>query len=153
MIDWLTGCQVGWTRKMSFSRTLSRILTKMFSFANWKTSALPHSRPEPAGDLPGEVRVRVAVVDLELVRVHGVLPTERSSRRRHASRPGAGPLAARLGVAIVLDAIALRQPGSEGRDRDDAVALGEAHHDHPAGARRVAVDRVRLGPDRPGRRR
>ena len=45
MIDWLTGWHVGWTRKMSFSRTLSRILTKMFSFANWKTSALPHSVP------------------------------------------------------------------------------------------------------------
>jgi len=34
MIDWLTGWQVGWIRKTSFSRTLSRILTKMFSFAN-----------------------------------------------------------------------------------------------------------------------
>ena len=45
MIDWLTGCDVGWTRKTSFSRTLSRILTKMFSFANWKTSALPGSVP------------------------------------------------------------------------------------------------------------
>ena len=39
MIDWFTGRDVGWTRKMSFSRTLSRMRTKMFSFANWKTSA------------------------------------------------------------------------------------------------------------------
>jgi hypothetical protein len=45
MIDWLTGWQVGWTRKTSFSRTLSRMRTKMFSFANWKTSALPGSTP------------------------------------------------------------------------------------------------------------
>ena len=40
MIDWLTGREVGWTRKMSFSRTLSRMRTKMFSFANSNTSAL-----------------------------------------------------------------------------------------------------------------
>ena len=33
-------------------------------------------RAEPTGDLPRKVRVRVAVVDLELIRVHGVLPTE-----------------------------------------------------------------------------
>ena len=45
MIDWLTGRQVGWTTKTSFSRTLSRILTKMFSLANWKTSARPGSEP------------------------------------------------------------------------------------------------------------
>ena len=45
MIDWFTGLEVGWTRKTSFSRTLSRIWTKMFSFANWKTSALPVSTP------------------------------------------------------------------------------------------------------------
>ena len=41
----LTGRLVGWTRNTSFSRTLSRILTKMFSFANWKTSARPGSTP------------------------------------------------------------------------------------------------------------
>ena len=41
MIDWLTGWLVGCTRKTSFSRTFSRILTKMFSFANWNTSARP----------------------------------------------------------------------------------------------------------------
>ena len=35
--------QVGWIRNTSFSRTLSRILTKMFSLANSKTSALPSS--------------------------------------------------------------------------------------------------------------
>ena len=45
MIDWLTGRQVGWTRKTSFSRTLSRILTKMFSLANEKTSAWPSGTP------------------------------------------------------------------------------------------------------------
>ncbi len=45
MIDWFTGCEVGWTMKTSFSRTLSRILTKMFSLANWKTSAWPRSTP------------------------------------------------------------------------------------------------------------
>ena len=45
MIDWLTGRQVGWTRKTSFSRTLSRILTKMFSLANENTSARPSSTP------------------------------------------------------------------------------------------------------------
>ena len=45
MIDWFTGWEVGWMRKMSFSRTLSRILTKMFSFANWKTSSFPGSVP------------------------------------------------------------------------------------------------------------
>ena len=45
MIDWLTGWDVGWTRNTSFSRTLSRILTKMFSFANWNTSARPGSTP------------------------------------------------------------------------------------------------------------
>ena len=43
MIDWLTGRQVGCTRNTSFSRTLSRMRTKMFSFANWKTSAWPGS--------------------------------------------------------------------------------------------------------------
>ena len=43
MIDWLTGRDVGWTRKMSFSRTLSRMRTKMFSFANSNTSARPGS--------------------------------------------------------------------------------------------------------------
>ena len=41
----------------------------------------------------------------------------------------------------------LRQPGAEGGDAHDPVALVEAHDDHAAGARRVAVDRVRLGPD------
>ncbi len=45
MIDWFTGRHVGWTRKTSFSRTLSRTRTKMFSFANWKTSARPCSAP------------------------------------------------------------------------------------------------------------
>ena len=45
MIDWFTGWHVGWTRKTSFSRTFSRILTKMFSLANWKTSSLPGSVP------------------------------------------------------------------------------------------------------------
>ena len=43
MIDWLTGRLVGWTRNTSFSRTLSRMRTKMFSFANWNTSAWPGS--------------------------------------------------------------------------------------------------------------
>ena len=39
------GVLVGWTRKTSFSRTFSRILTKMFSLANWKTSARPGCVP------------------------------------------------------------------------------------------------------------
>ena len=41
MIEWFTGRQVGWTRNTSCSRTFSRMRTKMFSFANWKTSASP----------------------------------------------------------------------------------------------------------------
>ncbi len=41
MIDWFTGRQVGWTRKTSCSRTFSMTRTKMFSFANWKTSTSP----------------------------------------------------------------------------------------------------------------
>ncbi len=45
MIESFTGRQVGWTMKTSFSRTLSRILTKMFSFANAKTSSRPVSVP------------------------------------------------------------------------------------------------------------
>ena len=36
-----TGRQVGCTRNTSCSRTFSRMRTKMFSFANWKTSASP----------------------------------------------------------------------------------------------------------------
>ena len=43
----------------------------MFSFANWKTSALPALHAEVARDLAREVGVGVAVVDLELVRVQG----------------------------------------------------------------------------------
>ena len=38
MIDFCTGLQVGWTRKTSFSRTLSTMRTKMFSLANSNTS-------------------------------------------------------------------------------------------------------------------
>ena len=45
MIDFWTGRQVGWMRKTSFSRTLSRMRTKMFSFANSKTSEEPSSTP------------------------------------------------------------------------------------------------------------
>ena len=41
----LTGREVGCTMKTSFSRALSRILTKMFSLAKAKTSALPIWRP------------------------------------------------------------------------------------------------------------
>jgi len=41
MIDLLTGREVGWIRKTSFSRALSMIRTKMFSLANSKTSARP----------------------------------------------------------------------------------------------------------------
>ena len=43
MIDWFTGGLVGWTRKTSCSRTFSLIRTKMFSFANSKTSTAPRS--------------------------------------------------------------------------------------------------------------
>ena len=43
MIDWFTGRLVGWTRKTSCSRTFSMTRTKMFSFANWKTSTAPRS--------------------------------------------------------------------------------------------------------------
>ena len=45
MIDWFTGLDVGWTMNTSFSRTLSRIWTKMFSLANWKTLTGPGSMP------------------------------------------------------------------------------------------------------------
>ena len=45
---------------------------------------------EVAADLPGQVRVRVAVVDLELVRVHAALPTEvhHDAVTRRFPRPG-----------------------------------------------------------------
>ena len=47
---------------------------------------------EVAGDLPGEIRVRVAVVDLELVRVHGgLLPFAGPERAAQAPRPGVSP--------------------------------------------------------------
>ena len=139
MIDWLTGWLVGWTRKTSFSRTFSRILTKMFSLANWKTSSLPGSRAEIAADLPGEVRVRVAVVDLELVRVQARrLPSAERRECRHAglirrSRAGRAR-AVRSGVAIVAHAVLLRKSGPERGDGHDPVALGQAHDDDAAGA-------------------
>ncbi len=41
MTDWFTGRQVGWIRNTSCSRTFSLTRTKMFSFANWKTSTSP----------------------------------------------------------------------------------------------------------------
>ena len=138
MIDWLTGWQVGWTRKTSFSRTLSRILTKMFSFANWKTSALPGLDAEVAADLPGEVRVRVAVVDLELVRVHGRPPDRGSIATRHAPVRRVRAAAARLGGVIVADGIAAPPaPARKAAIADDAVALVEAHHDDAAGLGRA----------------
>src|SRR6185369_5403444 len=64
---------------------------------------------------------------------------------RAATRVRASP--ARFGGVIVTDGVAVCQPGAERGDRHDAIALGEAHDDHAAGVRRVAVDRVRLGPD------
>ena len=137
MIDWLTGWLVGWTRKTSFSRTFSRILTKMFSLANWKTSALAGLRAEVAADLPGQVRVRVAVVDLELVRVQGRrLPLAETRRRRHAPPRSGGDRvrSPAVGVAIVAHAVPLRKSGAERGDRHDPVALGQAHDDHAAGA-------------------
>ena len=86
MIDWLTGRDVGWTRNTSFSRTFSRIRTKMFSLANLNTSARPGSMPTMR-DLARQIPVGVAVVDLELVRVHGCLPF---AEGRH-ERPFSGP--------------------------------------------------------------
>ena len=117
MIDWLTGCHVGWTRKTSFSRTLSRILTKMFSFANWKTSALPRLHAEIARDLARQLRVGVAVVDLELVRVQGRrLPLAEDRHAAATVRAGLTGAARRRG-AIVAHAVAVRKSGPEGGDR------------------------------------
>src|SRR5262245_38339822 len=77
------------------------------------------------------------------------MPTSRprlvTTPSRAATRVRASP--ARFGGVIVTDATAVRQSGAERGDRDDAVAFGEAHHDHAAGAGRVAIDRGRLGPD------
>src|SRR4051812_26469942 len=53
----------------------------------------------------------------------------------------------RSGAVIVAHAVLLRKSGAEGRDGHDPIAFGEAHDDHAAGVRRVAVDRVGLGPD------
>src|SRR6185369_16703600 len=64
---------------------------------------------------------------------------------RAASRVRASP--ARLGRVIVTDGVALRQPGPERRDRDDAVALVHPHRDDAAGLGVLAVDRRDVGPD------
>src|SRR5271169_5236103 len=41
----LTGVENGWMTKVSRLRTLSRILTKVFSLENWKTWQLPSGMP------------------------------------------------------------------------------------------------------------
>src|SRR5262245_10555481 len=64
---------------------------------------------------------------------------------RAATRVRASP--ARFGGVIVTDGVTVCQSGPERRDRHDAVAFREPHHDYAAGARRVAVDRIRVGPD------
>ena len=98
---------------------------------------------EIAADLPGEVRVRVAVVDLELVRVQARrLPSAERREGRHTDlirlSPdgglGAGARAVRSGVAIVAHAVLLRKSGAERGDGHDPVALGQAHDDDAAGA-------------------
>src|SRR5262245_17091992 len=77
------------------------------------------------------------------------MPTSRprlvTTPSRAAPRVRASP--ARFGGVIVTDASAVCQPGPERGDRHDPVALGEPHDDHAAGAGRIAVDRVGLGPD------
>ncbi len=57
MIDWFTGRDVGWTRNTSFSRTLSRMRTKMFSLANVNTSARPGSLPTQCAILRARSRL------------------------------------------------------------------------------------------------
>jgi hypothetical protein len=40
-----TGLEMGWTTKISFSRTFSRMRTNKFSFVNSKASAAPSGWP------------------------------------------------------------------------------------------------------------
>ena len=71
MIESFTGRLVGWTRNTSCSRTFSRMRTKMFSFANSKTSASPMSVLRYRQYALSQGAIGVAGVDAELVGVHG----------------------------------------------------------------------------------
>ena len=92
-------------------------------------------RAEVAADLPGQVRVGVAVVDLELVRVQprrlplaevrGRRVTDRRTGRVCRDRPLRGPSSSPMPSRLC-------KSGPEGGDRDDPVALREPHDDHAA---------------------
>ena len=53
MIDWLTGWQVGWTRKTSFSRTLSRMLDEDVLVGELEDLGLARLDAEVAGRSSG----------------------------------------------------------------------------------------------------
>ena len=154
MIDWFTGLLVGWTMNTSFSRTLSRIWTKMFSFANWKTLSGAGLDAEVAADLPGQVRVGVAVVDLELVRVHAASPpVDRTRRSSDSAAPGPPRTDGRRrpGPASGPPLSSLSRPSANpGRKAAMPTTRSPSFRRMtitPRACGGVAVDGVELGPD------
>ena len=100
MIDWLTGRDVGWTRKMSFSRTLSRMRDEDVLVRELEDLGLTGLAAEPVRDLARQLGVGVAVVDLVLVYVHALPPGRRRRSRRATLRRPAGPAPSGWGSSL-----------------------------------------------------
>ena len=74
-------------------------------------------------------------------------PVRRTRRVTRRSPPSGPPRPVASGSSLSPMPARSASPGRNAAIADDPVALGQAHDDHAARARRVAVDRVRLGPD------
>ena len=92
MIDWFTGLLRGLDDEHVLLADVVQDLDEDVLVGELEDLDRPRLDTEVAADLPGELRVRVAVVDLELVRVHGrvLQPTEPGAHARPL--PGGPPV-------------------------------------------------------------
>ena len=135
MIDWLTGPRRRLDEEHVLLADVVQDAHEDVLVRELEHLGLAGLAVQPVGDLPRQLGVGVAVVDLELVRVHACLPFAEGGHDERPCPSSVRSATVRLGVVIVTHGTPLRQPGAERGDRDDLVPLGEPHDDHAARAR------------------